>query len=408
MRICFLRFISLDTTIGYTETLDLINYMSRENHKLFLIILKSNKTITISDYFDKNVVVYQIPTIHERFCKGPLTKILNLILYTLFTFFILIKLSLREKLDIIHFYPETTIPAFMFSRFSKRNCFILDIRKPTIIQAEELELNYKLIPLLITFYSFLEKISFQVSNGIIAITKGVKRYVRKRLVFYKIDVKGISIIPCSVDLKIFKKSENNQFKLRIKNNILENDKVILYLGSISVGREFQKVLEIFSEILKRKNGVKFVILGKIDSKLNKLIDKIDIRAHTIVRYVPHHQISSLIDLADVCISFIPDIPTYRYSCPLKVLEYMSMEKPVVATNINAHKQIIQHHLTGLLSKSDSDSFMKAIIDVLNNPDIYKKIGKNARKFVEDNYSLEVIGSKYKDYLKNMLKKRVLN
>jgi glycosyltransferase involved in cell wall biosynthesis len=301
----------------------------------------------------------------------------------------------------------------LFSRFFKKLRLILDVRKPTIIQsreltriqAEELEINPKFVPIIILVFGFLEKLALMSSNGIIAITKGVLHYLKVRLNSYGTNSHDFIILPCTVDLNIFKKNKGNLLELKSKNNIAEKDKVILYLGSISVGRDFQKILKKFSEILDEGYMIKFVILGRIDPSLSNLIDVLDIRSRTIVKYIPHHHISNYINLADVCLSYIPDTPTYRYSCPLKVLEYMAMEKPVVATNIEAHNNLIKDRVTGIITNCDENDFMNGVINLLNKPDLCKKIGENARIFVEENYSIQVIGYKYKDFLESVLQKR---
>ncbi len=416
MRICFLRFISLDTTIGYTETLDLVNYMSSKGNKIFLIISKSKKSINLSNHFNKGVVVYQIPSILLKYKKSITKRLINYILYTIFSFFILMKLQIKEKLDFIHYYPETSFPVFVFSRFFKNVYRILDVRKPTLIQsreltlvqAEELDLNRKTIPIIISFYIIIEKISLLISNGIITITKGVQNYIKARLKVFKIDRNNSMIIPCSVDLNSFDKNKISSLDVKEKFGIDEDEKIILYIGSISVGREFQRVLKIFSEIVKKKYKVKLMLLGRIDIKLRKLIETLDIHSHTFITYVPHYYIFNYIKIADVCLSYIPDTATYKYSCPLKVLEYMSMEKPVVATNIYAHRQLIENGRTGILTDSEENSFMKTIIDTLNNLNAAEKIGKNARKFVKEHYSIEVVGSKYYKFLNTLRKSRKLS
>ncbi len=87
---------------------------------------------------------------------------------------------------------------------------------------------------------------------------------------------------------------------------------------------------------------------------------------------------------------------------MKVLEYMAMGKPVIATNIPAHRELIQNNITGLLTKCDENDFAKKIIYLLSNFNEAKIMGKEARKFVENKFSLEIIGLKYENFLKKLL------
>ena len=84
---------------------------------------------------------------------------------------------------------------------------------------------------------------------------------------------------------------------------------------------------------------------------------------------------------------------------------MAMEKPVVATNIDAHRNLIKNGITGILTNCYEDDFKRGIIDLLNDPNLAHEIGKKGRRFVEKKYSNEIIGHKYKDFLIQLLKSK---
>ena len=85
---------------------------------------------------------------------------------------------------------------------------------------------------------------------------------------------------------------------------------------------------------------------------------------------------------------------------LKVLQYMSIGIPSVATNYGTAIDIIKNGETGFLvdGKNEWISILKKLI---NNKELRARIGKNARDQVVKNYSVEKIQSKYLEVLDSL-------
>ena len=82
---------------------------------------------------------------------------------------------------------------------------------------------------------------------------------------------------------------------------------------------------------------------------------------------------------------------------------ISVIAPTVATKVGNIKNVITHNHDGFLVKNISE-WEETITTLINNPDLRKKIGSNARKTVIEKFSLEVNSIKYLNILKKLLKK----
>jgi len=400
MNICYLRYVSLDYTIGYTETLNLINYMSNKKYNIYFIVMKrNNKKHNL--YVNNHVFFYETPSLKFSNNNIKIIKFVNFLIYNIFSLFYLIKIHGIRKIDYIHYYPEN-ISVPIFSMFFKNIKFILDIRKPTLVQIKELESDYKFINFLILIYNLLENISLKISHGIIVITKGVKFYIKQKISALNLSEKfknKIVTIPSIVDLNHFKPVHNIKYinYLKKKYKINDQEKIILYMGSISKARDFHKVLLSIYIIIKKGYKIKFLILGKIDKYFNSLINTLKLNSYIIIKYIPYDKIPYYIEMSDLCISYLPNSPTYKYSCPIKVLEYMAMEKPVIATNILAHSKIIKNNIQGILTNPNEYDFANSIVFFLDNINNAKILSKNSRKYLHK-YSQKVLGQKYEKFL----------
>jgi glycosyltransferase involved in cell wall biosynthesis len=87
------------------------------------------------------------------------------------------------------------------------------------------------------------------------------------------------------------------------------------------------------------------------------------------------------------------------------LEAMASGLPIVASRIGGVPDVVKDGENGLLvPPRDHEALAAAIIYLLENGDVRKKIGENARKKVE-NYSWEKVAEKYEEVYEQIINKR---
>lgn len=84
--------------------------------------------------------------------------------------------------------------------------------------------------------------------------------------------------------------------------------------------------------------------------------------------------------------------------PISVIEAMALGLPVISTNVGGLPYLINDKKTGILvPPNDVDVFIKAITDLLNNPDKAQTLAKNARTLVES-FDWEKVKEKWVEVL----------
>jgi glycosyltransferase involved in cell wall biosynthesis len=78
--------------------------------------------------------------------------------------------------------------------------------------------------------------------------------------------------------------------------------------------------------------------------------------------------------------------------PLKLYDYMASGKPIVATNLPTHTQVLDDD-TAVLAAPDPESFGEALGAVLSDPDDYRARGLAAKERVRSEYSREAFERK---------------
>jgi glycosyltransferase involved in cell wall biosynthesis len=70
---------------------------------------------------------------------------------------------------------------------------------------------------------------------------------------------------------------------------------------------------------------------------------------------------------------------------MKVFPYLHSGKPVLLTDLYTHNQIISKN-DAYLAPADPAGFSKGILELTENEDLRKRLGKNGREFVEKNHT----------------------
>lgn len=93
----------------------------------------------------------------------------------------------------------------------------------------------------------------------------------------------------------------------------------------------------------------------------------------------------------------------REGIPLALLEAMSYGLPCVATNVGGIPDVIQHEKNGLLSSPlDPSSLAKNIIRYVNDSDARIRMGNNAKKTIQDRFSINHVANIYSDLYEKLL------
>jgi glycosyltransferase involved in cell wall biosynthesis len=84
------------------------------------------------------------------------------------------------------------------------------------------------------------------------------------------------------------------------------------------------------------------------------------------------------------------LPSHYEGHPKTLIEAMACSLPVIGADSPGIRELIQHGENGWLCGTDPESIRSAIRELLASPDLCRKLGQNARKFVVEHFSLDRI------------------
>lgn len=167
-----------------------------------------------------------------------------------------------------------------------------------------------------------------------------------------------------------------------------------------------KLLKVFSIIIKREPNAKLYVVGSydLDMKCNdenitikELVEKLNISKENIIFTGYLQDTTALLQKANVNV-----VTSYHEGFGLIINETGMYKIPTVAYNDSGFEDLIKDNYNGYLVKRDDDNeIANKIIYLLNNKDICNKMGENAYKKC-DEYLPEKIVSKWKKILDKII------
>ena len=277
-------------------------------------------------------------------------------------------------------------------RVEKQIKYILDIRTlPVDIRSFE----EKILKLLFSLY-YAKK----YFNGITYITNFMKEYLDS-IGFINNNLLSI-IWSSSVDIDLF---NPNRFLKKDKNYF-----EVFYHGGISISRGCFNLVKAV-EILRNKGyPIKLKMIGRIvDYKILNYIKSKNIDSYiNILSPKPIQRMPALIAECDLPVLPFPKFIGWRVSSPIKLFEYLAMEKIVVATNIEAFTNIFRDNQKFVIYSKTSKprDLASTILYVFKNFEELKFYNKNSRKFIVNNYTWQHQALKLNKFFSNILNVKI--
>ena len=198
---------------------------------------------------------------------------------------------------------------------------------------------------------------------------------------YGADARKVSLVPCGVDLEVFRPLDQKSVRSRLG---LNGEKILLYVGRVEPIKGLDLLVETAAQ-MDSAEGVRMMVVGadvngdremdrvKQLAKERDLEDKID-----FVGQVDHDDLPLYYNAADVCV-----VPSYYESFGLVALESMACGTPVVATRVGGLSTIIHHGRTGYLkSWRCPEAFANSVEMIISSDGLQQSMGEAARKRAE--------------------------
>ena len=265
-----------------------------------------------------------------------------------------------------------------------------------------IDVLYALIPEK-AFQSFGKKINMKaIENSDLVIT--INQKLKELAVDLGSDPNETILIDAGIDLNDFDPQLDDS-NIRNTYNIGENDTVLFFMGWIY---EFVGMKELAIELGKNKEkypNMKILIVGDGDAydKMVKIKEDYDLGDQLILTgKQPYEMIPEFLASADFCL-----LPAYideeimQDIVPIKLYEYLAMEKVVIATELPGISKEFGYG-NGIEYVQKAEEVLETAQTILDEGR-YEEISKKGREYVKSN-DWEAITDKFENAMNELIKK----
>ena len=188
---------------------------------------------------------------------------------------------------------------------------------------------------------------------------------------------------------------------------LDNHKVLLTVSRLTAKKNIDGILRALPQVISQVPNAVYIIIGDGEERtpLENLCDELELNSYVLfLGNIENNRVP-----AYYCASDLFLMPSYNVGGDIETFgisytEANACEKPVIASEIAGLTGAVINSETGLLvDPHDTDAIADAIIRLLTNPDLTRRLGKNGRKRVETELTWEIVGKKLENYLKQVIR-----
>lgn len=200
------------------------------------------------------------------------------------------------------------------------------------------------------------------------------------------------VIPNGIEINNFELDKRNSFYLRYTKAVKDNSVVIVSMGRIHKKKGFDILIDAFKIVLeqtKDKKPLLFIAGEDYGEKENllKQIHQLSLQDSIfLIDYITGEEKSNFLKNADVFA-----LPSHDENFGIVYAEALASGTPIVASK-NTPWADVEKYNCGKWVRNTESEFAQAIIEILKADNI--KMGLNGKKYVEENYSWDVISSKF--------------
>jgi len=240
-----------------------------------------------------------------------------------------------------------------------------------------IDVTHQLVPyrLLVPPTRILEHFVFNSVDFNIALTPDLRRYILS----YDVPEDRVRLLPSGVDGELFSPGPRAH-DLLATWGIEPHEQVVLFMGTIYRFSGLDRVIADYRSILSRCPRAKLLIVGagEDEARLKELARTNSVSKSVVFTgLMPYSKLPQIVRSADVCINPFELNGITENILPTKLFQYMTCEKPVLATCLPGTRYFLPGEEQGVVY-APLENFNEHLIQLLLDADRRVELGRRGR------------------------------
>lgn len=302
---------------------------------------------------------------------GPGVSVKKLVCDLLFLIEAL-RLCKLKRYDLIHSVEESVFIALLI-KLIWGTPYIYDMDSSV---AQQLTEKWFLLRPLAPIFSWFERIAIRGSMAVVPVCNALQVIAKRQ---------GARSSYILHDISLLSTEGSHSKEVRLNEEAQVNGKVVLYTGNLEAYQGIDLLLESWVLVCKEIQDAYLVIIGGTEAHIDHyrerakglgIIDRVRLLGPRPVSQLGHY-----LSEADILVS-----PRVRgNNTPMKIYSYLHSGKPLVATNLSTHTQVLDNTVASLAAPNTQD-FATALLKLLSDQQLREKLAVAALKLAEQHYT----------------------
>jgi glycosyltransferase involved in cell wall biosynthesis len=289
-----------------------------------------------------------------------------------------IRRAMSERYDVVHSHEEgSIIGVILAGLLGLPHLYDMHSSLPQQLN----NFSFTRSPILTGIFSWMERFVIRRSRVVIVICPQLEETVRS--IDAAVPVVLIENAPGSGDAPV----EGSGGAIRAELGIGATAPMVLYTGTFEHYQGLDLLFAAARLVASLRPDVRFVLAGGRPEQVAeaaKSVARDGLSDHVIFAgQRPADEIPRFLDAADVLVS----PRSTGTNTPLKIYQYLRSGRPIVATRLLTHTQVLDDEVA-VLTPATPQGFADGILRAANDPSLGRAIGVRARMLAETKYSYE--------------------
>jgi glycosyltransferase involved in cell wall biosynthesis len=298
-------------------------------------------------------------------------------------FVIVIHLVARKRYHVVYALEESVFMALIL-KWILEVPYVYDMDSSLAQQMIE---KYPFLGRLASLFNFFEKLAVRGSKVVVPVCNALADVIEKYqpekvMVLHDVPLLRTSRCQDQPDLRA---------ELGIRGVLL------LYVGNLESYQGIDLLLESFALVLERTDQADLAIIGGEAAAMQKYRKKscrlgISRKVH-FLGPKPVEYLARYLSAADILVS--PRIN--GKNTPMKLYSYLQSGRPVLATDLPTHTQVIDSHVA-MLAEPSPEAFSDAMLRLIEADHLRAELGSAGKQLVEEKFSYAVFRERLHDLM----------
>jgi colanic acid biosynthesis glycosyl transferase WcaI len=233
----------------------------------------------------------------------------------------------------------------------------------------------------------IERWSYRKAAYVNAVTEGIRHAL---LTKKGVPQEKILFLPNGVDTNLFRPQDSDQ---NLKRELgLPGKKVILWAGTLGYSHGLENVLRA-AKLLDGQPEIHFLFVGDGSARtaLEQMRTTLELSNVTFCDPVPVERLVTYFSIAECCLASLTASAVNLGARPSKIFPAMASGKALIFIGSGEGAKLVQEAGAGVVVQSgDAQAIADAVLQLIKNPTLVRKLGTNGRSLVEKNFQWQAL------------------